>query len=424
MGPSVGQDDPQRGARRHDPVDRRSERDQRPPFRRDLERVTSSSFFRRLAGVSHVVLPAAGIQLMHNPMTHGLKMAQIGRTLAQRFGWKENLDPDVVAAASLAWYIGHPPFGKIGREELNTLTLARGLEGFDDAPQAFRVVTKLSMRRPVIPGLDLTRATLRALSRGTSTRAQSPVSRDVVGSQAVYHSEADDLRWVADGSEIEGPSTEGQVVALADHITYGLHYFEDLYRSGVLRPIEAFSPESREADDDGEAEAEMRLKAHFEHGSTFEELSERYYGNREQRGLLHQFTSSLLFDWLEGIEWEDDGVTVRTETWHEIKVMAERLRALAMSSPAVAVAEQGQRRIVRRLFEGIEELLHSGNDRLPISLREILSAVESDSQSEIRDEDDITPLFARVAADFVASRTETQVLRLEGRLTGSSQVWA
>src|SRR5262245_25332644 len=77
--------------------------DGREEAQRDRDRVLYSSEFRRLAGVTQVVRADEG-QLFHNRLTHSLKVAQIGRRIAEKMlrasatgdaGWA----PDIIEAA-------------------------------------------------------------------------------------------------------------------------------------------------------------------------------------------------------------------------------------------------------------------------------------------------------------------------------------
>ena len=80
-----------------------------------------------------------------------------------------DLNEDVVETAGLVHDIGHPPFGHIVEEVLDQrLSRVAGLEGFEGNAQSFRVVTKLARRKAEHTGLNLTRATLNAISRTTS----------------------------------------------------------------------------------------------------------------------------------------------------------------------------------------------------------------------------------------------------------------
>src|SRR3954467_14162402 len=54
------------------------------PFRVDRDRIVSSPFFARLAGVTQVISPGGAGLLVHNRMTHSLKVAQVARAIAER----------------------------------------------------------------------------------------------------------------------------------------------------------------------------------------------------------------------------------------------------------------------------------------------------------------------------------------------------
>src|SRR6476646_1732632 len=137
------------------------------PFRADRDRIVSSPFFARLGGVTQVISPGGSGLLVHNRLTHSLKVAQVGRAIAERLGtdprYRDLLDklggcdPDVVEAAALAHDLGHPPFGHNGERVLDTLARQRlGLaDGFEGNAQSYRIVTSTQVRGAAI-GLDLT----------------------------------------------------------------------------------------------------------------------------------------------------------------------------------------------------------------------------------------------------------------------------
>lgn len=52
-------------------------------FRVDRDRIAASPFFARLGGVTQVV-SAGDSGLLHNRLTHSLKVAQVARTIAER----------------------------------------------------------------------------------------------------------------------------------------------------------------------------------------------------------------------------------------------------------------------------------------------------------------------------------------------------
>lgn len=141
-----------------------SETEPRSAFQRDRDRILYSSAFRRLAGVTQVVGASEGF-IFHNRLTHSLKVAQLGRRIAEKLIREQPelaaegvpVDPDVVEAAGLAHDLGHPPFGHVAEMALKEAAASvTDFEAFEGNPQSFRIVTKLSMRSFEHDGLNLT----------------------------------------------------------------------------------------------------------------------------------------------------------------------------------------------------------------------------------------------------------------------------
>lgn len=72
-----------RATRRHTKESQKRSTDEREDFQRDRDRLLYCNAFRRLAGVTQVVSPAER-KVVHNRLTHTLKIAQIARRLAER----------------------------------------------------------------------------------------------------------------------------------------------------------------------------------------------------------------------------------------------------------------------------------------------------------------------------------------------------
>src|SRR6185295_19477926 len=141
----------------------------------------SSPFFARLAGVTQVISPGGAGLLVHNRMTHSLKVAQVARAIAERSrsDLAEKLggcDPDVVEAASLAHDLGHPPFGHLGERVLDHLARQRLRvpDGFEGNAQSYRIVTSTEIRGEATIGLNLTNAVRAAILKYPWTRHDTP----------------------------------------------------------------------------------------------------------------------------------------------------------------------------------------------------------------------------------------------------------
>lgn len=231
--------------------------DERSPFERDRDRFIYSDAFRNLAGKSQVVA-STEIGPFHNRLTHSLKVAQLGRRLAERLRRQYAPersssdvyapDPDLVEFACLAHDLGHPPFGHAGEEALHasvdalvcrTLDVkledltrleaedpgAEGHEarqqaleqvlavgGFEGNPQSFRIVTRLAQKRlssdsgddeSMVPqswyGLDLCVASMDAVSKYPWPRTGIAAEKwGAYGADTTGDSDLTTLRWVRD----------------------------------------------------------------------------------------------------------------------------------------------------------------------------------------------------------------------------------
>jgi dGTPase len=229
------------------------------PFRADRDRIVSSPFFARLGGVTQVISPGGSGLLVHNRLTHSLKVAQVGRAIAERLTADERhralldklggCDPDVVEAAALAHDLGHPPFGHLGERVLDRVARQRlGLpDGFEGNAQSYRIVTSTEIRGAAAVGLDLTAAVraamlkypwrLRPAPRGAAVASDDPE----VGSVkfGAYTTETADLRQAREPfAGLIDPwqqTVEASVMDTADDIAYAIHDVEDFHRVGVLQ---------------------------------------------------------------------------------------------------------------------------------------------------------------------------------------------
>ncbi|WP_216216493.1 deoxyguanosinetriphosphate triphosphohydrolase family protein [Amycolatopsis aidingensis] len=239
------------------------------PYRRDRDRIAGSPFFARLGGVTQVV-SAAGAGLLHNRLTHSLKVAQVARAIAERIQEGERdralaerlggCDPDVAEAAALAHDLGHPPFGHLGERVLDRIARHRyGLaDGFEGNAQSYRIITTTDVRGPSAVGLDLTAAVRAAVLKYPWLRlhypqahpagmripprgAAEPADAPGTGSSkfSAYATELADLKRAREpfaGAVADWQQTvEASVMDTADDIAYAIHDLQDFHRIGVLQ---------------------------------------------------------------------------------------------------------------------------------------------------------------------------------------------
>ena len=242
-------------------------------FRSDLERIRFAQSFSRLAEVTQVVTADATSGVVHNRLTHTIKVTAVARAIAVRLLRTEDrellrgmggLDHVVVQAAASAHDLGHPPFGHLGERALDRLARERfGLaDGFEGNAQTFRILSELEVHGPGEEGLNLTAAVRAAVLKYPWARFRHPDPHPTdwpdpprgAGHGSGGAGAAKFSTYLIDLPEMlealaafpdlpPGRQTlECSVMDLADDIAYSLHDVEDFHRSGVLQ----FSPVSGE----------------------------------------------------------------------------------------------------------------------------------------------------------------------------------
>jgi dGTPase len=231
--------------------------DARNEFERDRDRVLYSFEFTRLVGVTQVSDREPGV-VLHNRLTHSLKVAQVARRIAQRLKSSHNSDPvvnlmnvDAVETAGLAHDLGHPPFGHVAEQVLDEAAVSFG--GFNGNAQTFRIVTRLSIGRrdrskltdsSVIldprQGLNLTRGSLNAILKYPWLRDDyDHLHRAKFGA---YSEDEELLTWVRKTvtatNTVAPPSSrkslEAHIMDWADDVTYAVHDFQDFANAGLI----------------------------------------------------------------------------------------------------------------------------------------------------------------------------------------------
>lgn len=411
-----------RSARQH----RKGTGDQRSDFERDRDRILYSSAFHRLAGITQIVR-AGEANVFHTRQQHTIKVAQVGRRLAQKLVKEQEraaalrgLDPEVVEAACLAHDLGHPPFGHIGEHTLDELVIRHDDDGFEGNAQSFRILTKLAIRFPDADGMDLTRATLAA-------SLKYPWYRQKTGKQArkwsAYQSEAKDFEFARAFHQHAEKTLEAELMDWADDVAYSVHDLEDFHRCNALPWQKVFAEKDKIIDHAmggnkdplrraALAEAYRRLKE-FLDGTYSILLSEPYEGAREQREQLRRLTSTLIGKYIGAISINEDMSEARAVRFdedlvNEVQLLKQITRDYIIGSPTLAAQQHGQKKIITDLYEALTSHPHNPDGYppfLPVRLR-YLRPIAATSP-------------ARFVADCIASLSESEAIALHSRLTGA-----
>jgi dGTPase len=168
----------------------------RTPFQRDRDRIVHCKSFRRLKHKTQVFVAPLGDHY-RTRLTHTLEVTTISRTVARAL----RLNEDLVEAIGLGHDLGHPPFGHIGEEVLDSCLRERFGRRFAHYEHSLRVVEHLERDGA---GLNLTEQVRDGIA-GHSSRAPLPAT------------------------------LEGRIVRIIDRVAYINHDIDDALRAGLLR---------------------------------------------------------------------------------------------------------------------------------------------------------------------------------------------
>lgn len=413
-------------------------RDPRSPAQRDRDRILYSPFFLRLSGVTQVVGTQERRQF-HNRMTHSLKVAQVGRRIAETLIRSTHLssrqevgglDPDTVEAACLAHDLGHPPFGHIAEQELNSLLEGTGLDGFEGNAQSFRIVSKLSFRKLNEPALNLTRATSNAIQKYPWIKGEHPADQ-YEGKWGAYKSERAPFQFARLGTPKalhQGRTLEARIMDLADDVTYAVHDLEDFFRAGLI-PLDRLRGKSRETTKFIEATSEY-ISRKGQDPQRFEQAFDRvrasfpndaYSGSQEDRIALHGWASAMIGYFTSLVDPAEEW-SVPEDQLYEITALKRLTWHFVIESPALATLHQGQRVVIAALYDHLTTWADSAWNkrrqiaRLPAGLQHLLLAAQDERGQEGYEP---SVLVRRAVVDYIASLGEDQALDLHERLGGT-----
>jgi dGTPase len=424
--------------------------DQRQPFQIDRDRLIYSRAFRRLAQVTQVASASEG-SVFHNRLTHSLKVAQVGRRLAEKLSKDTlvsnptllakcgGLDPDVVEAAALAHDLGHPPFGHIAEKELDKLAKEHGLvDGFEGNAQTFRILTELEPNRPEYPGLDLTRATLNATLKYPWFRARN--CDDVKTNKrtkkySVYDIDREAFEFVRQpleaGIENDQQTLEASIMDFADDVTYSVHDFEDFYLADLI-PVNTLTYNQDEFDkfinewldtlpDNSIKEQVVTL----EEQRRLKRLLELYLSQHQPSSIEHiayirRLSSELIQQYIQSVFVKEDygeyGYLQRqTSKEIELQFFQQIVKKYVIFNPRLTTQQYGQREIMKRLFSVYLEAIENKQVNL-ISSRFLKNGslerlhMENEGNQKVR-----------TAVDIVASFSELEAIVMYRRFSGIEQ---
>lgn len=422
----------------------------RSPGQRDRDRILYSSAFRRLGGVTQVVSANEESHLLHNRLTHSIKVAQIGRRIAERLLLDQpdvvrelgGIDPEVVEAAALAHDLGHPPFGHVGEKALDDKArIYLGDDGFEGNAQSFRIVTKISLRNTEYEGLNLSRATLGAILKYPWFRGAAGAPHSSRKWNA-YKTEASEFAFAREGwaAGDQRKSPEAEIMDWADDIAYSVHDVEDFYRMGLI-PLDKLSRDRLGVDERRKFYDRVRAR-HIEKGidtgfshEELEQAADRpmnllpeiaYEVSAPSRAELRTFTSNFIGGYVSALQLrlpakdDESFVIIDAQAKKEVTMLKELTWHYVIHNPALATQQVGFQEIVNTLFDRLFSAAAAKKKNLnvfPPIYREALDAVLRDNAGG--PDKDREAAITRLILDVISSMTERQALRMYGRLEGT-----
>jgi len=378
------------------------------------------------------VVSATEGRIFHNRLTHTMKVAQVASRITQMLRGEQGdlasalggIDPEVTEAAALAHDLGHPPFGHVAEHELACLVRAAGDDdAYEGNAQTLRIVASVENRWNDTPGLDLTRATLNATLKYPWFKASSGKRAHKYSAYRGTESEAFTFARALGPEDTK--CAEAEIMDWADDITFSVHDMEDFFRAGLI-PLDRLRSDDREFDwflEDVKARwaaDDKDLTNWAEFASAFDFLRQYfperpYRDSHDDRADVRRLRSFLIQRYVVGPEDRRtfllrhpdtlDGRTVEiaTSMVQEVEILKELTWAYVIMHPTLAAQQQGNRVVVRTLFNYFHDAAHAKRARcIPAGHRHRLGT--------------ITP--ARLAADVVSSLTDREALHLFGRISG------
>jgi dGTPase len=393
----------------------------------DRDRVIYCPHFARLAEVTQV-RSFDGEFLVHNRLTHSLKVGQLACRIAQAINKKHCkngeaplVNPDVAEAAGLAHDLGHPPFGHIAESELDKIVEADG--GYEGNAQSFRIVSVLatsdaaSEDGSACSGMNFTRATLNALLKYPWRYGGNPKKMDKWGA---YETEKDIFTWARDGKENNTRTAEAEIMDWADDITYAIHDMIDFYCAGLIPLhllVDNASLLGKKEWADFFDHACARNSRVFNHGDVSEtalqevlspsSINGPYNGSPKECQDLWFYSSILIskyvaaFDLVAQQPSGERRAVISEPALLQTEILKELTWHYVIKRSDLATSQHGQRKMIRKLFGVYRDAINNKAwEYFPVGFATL-----------IREGDSGTPA-ARWAADYIAGLTERQVTHL------------
>lgn len=196
--------------------------DIRPSFFRDIDRILYSLSYTRYLNKTQVFSYEENDHLSVR-MTHVQYVSKIARTIGRAL----NLNEDLIEAASLGHDLGHTPFGHVGEDILNKISLENNEGYFNHNIQSVRLLMNIENYGK---GYNLTLQVLDAIMCHNGEFANKeyyPVNKTMDGFLSEYSKSYEDREVL---KKMKPMTLEGCVVRISDMVAYLGKDIEDAVR--------------------------------------------------------------------------------------------------------------------------------------------------------------------------------------------------
>ena len=200
--------------------------DIRPSFYRDIDRILYSLAYTRYLDKTQVFTHNGNDHLSRR-MTHVQFVSKIARTIGRAL----NLNEDLIEAASLGHDLGHTPFGHVGEEVLNEISLKNNEGYFNHNIQSVRILMNIENygngANITIPVLDAIMCHNGEFALGKYC-PQNKTKSEFLEEYNLAYNNLEILK------KLKPMTLEGCVVRISDMIAYLGKDIEDANRLGII----------------------------------------------------------------------------------------------------------------------------------------------------------------------------------------------
>ncbi len=201
--------------------------DFRTPFFRDIDRIIYSLSYTRYIDKTQVFSLNENDNISKR-MTHVQMVSKIARTIGRALG----LNEDLIEAGALGHDLGHVPFGHVGEDILNEISLSCGEGYFNHNVQSVRILRNIENNGR---GANITLQVLDAImchNGELELREYRPVRKTKEEFLAQYEETYKNKKAI---KALVPMTLEGCVVRISDIIGYIGRDIEDALRLGVIK---------------------------------------------------------------------------------------------------------------------------------------------------------------------------------------------